>query len=149
MTTLMPREDGQYLKPGEIITRMQATFAYVETTDEGARERVAAWLEQLAFVGDEGRGAADQCLEQLEQHQDGARFVHFGNDLGADGTCLSMLMIPHQPLIIEGHGADDQTVALIYRVATALGYEVFAPGSEVPEAKIESSKAAGEYAAAA
>jgi hypothetical protein len=43
-------------------------------------------------------------MVQLERFQDGARFVHFGDDLGGDGVLLSMLMIPHQhmPLRLEG-----------------------------------------------
>ena len=136
MTTLMPRKDGRYLKPAEVIARMQAAFAYLETSEEGARERVATWMEQLVFVTDEGRTAADQCLNQLEQFQDAARFIHFGNDLGADGMCLSMLMIPHQPLIIDEHAEDEESWFLIYRAAAALDYQVFEPeveGAKAPE----------------
>ena len=149
MAILMPSPSGQYLKPVDVIARMQKAFAYVETTEEGARERVAAWLEQLAFVTEGGRSAdADTYIDQLEQLRDAACFVHFGNDLGADGMCLSMLMIPHQPLTIEGHGADEKTWTLIYSAAHALGYEVFAPESVEAEAKMDSNDR-GDYAAAA
>lgn len=149
MTTLMPRDGGRYLSPGEVITRVQAEFAYVETTEEGAREHVFAWIEQLAFVAADGRAAADDnYLAQLEQLQDAARFVHFGEDLGADGVLLSMLMIPHQPLIIDSHAQDDETWHLIYRCAAALDYEVFAPESEDVKAGTEATNAVA-YAAAA
>src|SRR5688572_30611119 len=126
MTTLMPRDGCRYLKPEEVIARMQKAFAYVETTDEGARDHVAAWMEQLAFVTEEGRtAAADHFMEQLERFQDAARFIHFGNDLGANGVLLSMLMIPHQPLTIEAPDRGAATLALIRRCAATLEYEVF------------------------
>jgi hypothetical protein len=148
MTTLMPRNGGLYLKPEEVIGRMQKTFAYVETTEEGAREYIAAWLEQLAFVTPDGRNDADLCMDQLEQFQYDARFIHFGNDLGADGICLSMLMIPHQPLIIEGRGTDRKTLALIEHAAAALGYEVFDPERADVSARAV-AKRTGTYATAA
>ena len=106
-------------------------------------------MEQLAFVTEEGRTAVvDQYRVQLEQFQDAARFVHFGDDLGADGVLLSMLMIPHQPLIIEAHAQDEETWVLIYRCAAALDYEVFEPESVEAEAGAE-ARAASAYAAAA
>ena len=149
MTTLMPRDGCRYLKPEEVFARMQATFKYVEITEEGARDHVAAWMQQLAFVTEGGRCAdAHQLIDQLEQSQDAACFVHFGNDLGADGMCLSMLMIPHQPLTIDGHGTDHQTLALIDRCAAALEYEVFAPHSEKREANWNSEEFR-DYAATA
>ena len=103
--------------------------ANVETTEEDVRNQVFEWMNQLAFVTAEGRAAADdKYLAQLEQLQEAARFVHFGDDLGGDGMLLSMLMIPQQPLIIE-HPMDDQpeeTQALIARCAAALDYEIVA-----------------------
>ena len=118
MTTLVPRSGRRYLDPTQVIARMQAAFKYVEITEEGARNHVAAWMEQLAFVTEQGRTeAADHLIDQLEQSQDAACFIYFCNDLGADGMCLSMLMIPHQPLTIEGHGTDEQTLALIGNAA--------------------------------
>jgi len=149
MTTLMPREGERYLNPKEVITRMQAEFAYVETSEEGARDHVIEWMEQLAFVTEEGRTAVvDQYRVQLERFQDAARFVHFGDDLGADGVLLSLLMIPHQPLIIEAHAQDEATWYLIYRCAGALDYEVFEPESVEVEAGAEATYAAS-YAGAA
>jgi hypothetical protein len=149
MTTLMPRDGGRYLNPMDVITRMQAEFAYVETVEEGARDHVAAWLEQLAFVTQDGRtAAADYYMEQLERFQDAARFVHFGDDLGSDGVLLSLLMIPHQPLLIEEHDEREATLALIYRAASALDYEVFEPESVEAGAVLDSDGPA-EYAAAA
>lgn len=149
MTTLMPRASGQYLKPVEVIARMQKAFAYVETTEEGARERVAAWLGQLAFVTEDGRCAdTDRLFDQLEQSQDAACFIHFGNDLGADGMCLSMLMVPHQPLTIEAHGNDDRTQALIRRAAAVLEYELFEPKCDKVEATSDAPDF-GDYARAA
>jgi hypothetical protein len=144
MTTLLPR-NGRYLDPMEVIARMQAEFAYVETSDEGARAHVLAWIGQLAFVAEEGRTAAiEEYMVQLEQYQDAARFVHFGDDLGADGVLLSLLMIPQQPLIIESHGEDEETWFLIYRTAGVLDYEVFEPESVAVD-----TCAAPAYAAAA
>jgi len=149
MATLIPRSGRRYLDPKDVIARMQATFAYVEITEDGARDHVAAWLGQLAFVTEKGRRAdADRLMDQLEQSQNAACFIHFGNDLGADGICLTMLMIPHQPLIVEGHGTDEQTLALIDNAATALGYEVFEPGNQRTEAKAV-SVGTEDYAAAA
>jgi len=146
MATLVPRSGRRYLDPADVIARMEATFSYVEITEEGARDHVAAWMQQLAFVTEDGRcGDAHRLIDQLEQSQDAACFIHFGNDLGADGLCLSMLMIPHQPLIIEGHGTDGQTLALIENAAAALGYELFEPESE----KAATHRDTHEYAAAA
>ena len=137
MTTLVPRNGRRYLDPADVIARMHATFSYVEITEEGACDHVAAWLQQLAFVTQEGRADADRLMDQLEQSRDAACFIHFGNDLGADGMCLTMLMIPHQPLIVEGHGTDRQTLALIENAAAALGYEVFEPESVKAETRKE------------
>ena len=149
MTTLVPRSGRRYLNPTEVIARMQAAFKYVEITAEGARDHVAAWMQQLAFVTEDGRCAdAHRLIDQLEQSQDAACFIHFCNDLGADGMCLSMLMIPHQPLTIDDHGTDHQTLALIDRCAAALEYEVFAPHSEKREANWNSEEFL-DYAATA
>ena len=149
MATLMPRAGGRYLTPIEVIRRVEGAFAYVETTEEDARAQVLEWMNQLAFVTAEGRAAADdKYLAQLEQLQDAARFVHFGDDLGADGVLLSMLMIPQQPLIIEGHAQDEETWFLIYRCAAALDYEVYEPESVEADAAAD-ARAAPAYAAAA
>ena len=149
MTTLMPRVGGSYLTPIEVIRRVEAEFAYVETTEEGARNHVLAWMDQLAFVTAEGRDAGDdKYLAQLEKLQDAARFVHFSDDLGADGVLLSMLMIPQQPLTIEAHAHDEETWVLIYRCAAALDYEVFEPERVEADAKVKATNAAS-YAAAA
>jgi len=149
MTTLMPRNGGRYLNPMDVIVRMQAEFAYVETVEEGARNHVAAWLDQLAFVGADGRTAAvEDYRDQLERFQDAARFIHFGDDLGNDGVLLSMLMIPHQPLLIEAHDEREATLALIYRAARALDYEVFEPAGVEGDAALAANGPA-EYAAAA
>lgn len=138
MATLIPRSGRRYLDPNEVIARMHATFSYVEITEEGARDHVAAWMQQLAYVTGEGRRAdADRLIDQLEQSRDAACFIHFGNNLGADGMCLTMLMIPHQPLIVEDHGTDVQTAALIKNAAAALEYEVFEPESVKAEARKE------------
>lgn len=149
MATLMPRVGSRYLTPIEVIRRVGAAFAYVETTEEDARKHVLEWMSQLAFVAAEGRAAADDnYLAQLEQLQDAARFVHFGDDLGSDDMLLSMLMIPQQPLIIEAHAQDEETWVLIYRCAAALEYEVFEPESVEVEAGTD-AYAASAYAAAA
>jgi hypothetical protein len=137
MTTLMPREGGRYLTPIEVIRRVGAAFAYVETTEEDARAQVLQWMNQLAFVTAGERAAADDdYLAQLEQFQEAARFVHFGDDLGGDGMLLSMLMIPHQPLIIEHpSGAQpEETQALIARCAAALNYEIIEQRNVAAEA---------------
>ena len=149
MTTLVPRSSRRYLDPADVIARMQAAFKYVEISEEGARAHVAAWMEQLAFVTEAGRRAdANRLIDQLEQSQDAACFIHFGNDLGADGLCLSMLMIPHQPLTIEGHGSDEPTAALIENAAAALGYELFDPESKKAATRRDTHEF-GDYAAAA
>lgn len=145
-TTLIPR-DGQYLSPMEVITRMQDAFAYVETSEEGARAQVLAWMDQLAFA-EEGRSAAvEEYMTQLERFQYAARFIHFGHNLGSDGVLLSMVMVPHQPLFIDTHGDDEETWYLIFRCAGALDYEVFEPEIETVEPSLDFSGTA-EYAAA-
>lgn len=147
-TTLIPR-NGQYLSPMEVITRMQTAFAYVETSEEGAHAQVLAWMDQLAFVVDEVRSAAvDEYMAQLEHFQYAARFVHFGHNLGSDGVLLSLLMIPHQPLIIDAHGDDEETWYLIYCCAGALGYEVFEPETPAVELRVD-PKGTGQFAPAA
>lgn len=127
MAPLMPRVGGRYLAPIEVVKRVEAAFAYVETTAEDTRKQVLEWMNQLAFVAAEGRAAADDnYLAQLEQLRNSARFVHFGDGLGGDGMLSSMLMIPQQPLIIE-HPSNVQpkeTQALIARRAAALGYQI-------------------------
>ena len=69
---------------------------------------------------------ARNSITQLEQLQDSACFVHFGDDVGADGVLLSMLMIPHQPLVIEysSHAHKEKAQALIARCAAVLDYEI-------------------------
>ena len=59
MATLMPRAGGRYLNPVEVIRRVQEAFAYVETTEQGARKQVLEWMSQLAFVAADGRAPAD------------------------------------------------------------------------------------------
>jgi hypothetical protein len=132
----------------EVITRMQDAFAYVETSEEGAHSEVSAWMDQLAFVGEQGRTAAVQeYVAQLEHFKYAARFVHFGQNLGRDGVLLSMLMIPHQPLTIEAHAEDEETWFLIYCAAAALDYEVFEPTTAEAQSALDTNSAP-EYAAA-
>ena len=146
MATLIPRDGARYLDPMEVIRRMQDAFAYVETSEEGARAHVVTWMVQLAFVREEGRTAAiDEYMAQLEHFQYAARFVHFSDNMGSDGVLLSMLMVPQQPLIIDGHDEDEQTWYLIYRAASALNYEVFEPEIETVEPALDFS--GYEYAA--
>ena len=135
-TTLIPR-NGTYLSPMEVITRLQPAFAYVETTEEGAGEHVMAWIDQLSFVSDPaGSGLVEEYIGQLEHFRYAARFVHFGDDLGSDGVLLTMIMVPNQPLIIDAHGADEETWYLIFRCAGALGYDVFEPEIETVESNV-------------
>lgn len=47
MPTLTPRAGGRYLDPVEVIKRVKAAFAYVETTEEDARAHVLEWMNQL------------------------------------------------------------------------------------------------------
>jgi hypothetical protein len=132
MTTLIPRD--RYLDPMDVIRRMQDAFAYVETSEEGAHAQVLAWMDQLSFVMEQGRTAAiDEYMAQLEHFQYAARFIHFSDNMGSDGVLLSMLMVPQQPLIIDGHDEDEQTWYLIYRAAAALNYDVFEPEIETAE----------------
>ena len=138
MTTLIPRNGGRYLDPMDVMKRMQDAFAYVETSEEGAHAQVLAWMNQLSYVEDQGRTAVvDEYLAQLEHFQYAARFVHFSDNVGSDGVLLSMLMVPQQPLIIEGHAEDEQTWYLIYRAAATLDYEVFEPEAETAEAGLD------------
>ena len=150
MATLMPRAGGRYLNPVEVIRRVEGAFGYVETTEEDARQHVLEWMNQLAFVAAEGRTAADdKYLAQLERLQDAARFVHFGDDVGSDGILLSMLMIPHQPLVIEhpSHVQEEQAQALIARCAAALDYEIVEQGNVAAEVGSVSTYAAPRTAA--
>lgn len=146
----MPRVGGRYLTPVEVIRRVGAAFAYVETTEEDARNQVLECMTQLAFVAAGGRTAADdKYLAQLEQLQDAARFVHFGDDLGGEGLLLSMLMIPHQPLIIE-HRSDvqpEETQAFIARCAAALDYKIVEQGNVAADAGSDSTYATPRGAA--
>jgi hypothetical protein len=132
----------------EVITRLQPVFAYVETTEEGAGNHVLEWIDQLSFVAEPGRtGAVGEYIDQLERFQYAARFVHFGDDLGADGVLLTMIMVPHQPLVIDAHGDDEETWYLIFRCAGVLGYDVFEPEVETVE-PVPDLKRTPEYAAA-
>ena len=141
MTTLIPR-NGQYLSPMEVIRRLQPEFAYVEISEEGARNHVLTLIDQFKCAAEEERAAAvDEYIGQLERFQDAARFVHFGNDLGSDGVLLSMLMIPQQPLFLDAHGEDEETWFLIFRCAGVLGYEVFEPESAAAETEWTSDTA--------
>lgn len=124
---LAPRSGERYLYPTEVIGRMKSAFAYVETSEEGAREKMQEWMSQLAFVAADGRTeACDADFDQLEQLQDAALFVHFGDGVGVDATLLSMFVVPTQPIFVDPLTVDDQSRAapLIARCATALGYEV-------------------------
>ena len=69
---------------------------------------------------------ARNSIAQIEQLQDAACVVHFGDDVGTDGVLLSMLMIPHQPLVIEysSHAQKEETQPLIARCAAVLDYEI-------------------------
>ena len=147
-TTLIPR-NGQYLSPMEVINRLQPEFAYVETTEEGAGKHVLELIDQISFVeGEAPSPDVSEYKDQLEHFQYAARFVHFGNDLGADGVLLSLLMIPQQPLFIDAHGEDEETWFLIYRAAAALEYDVFEPSPTEAQLALDAN-GWSEYAKAA
>jgi hypothetical protein len=155
MTRLVPHEGERYLNPMEVITRVQDEFAYVEASEEGARDYVLACVDRLAFPAEDGRAAEDERVAaagryavQLERFQNAARLVHFGDDLGADGVLITLLMIPRQPLIIDStpHDWDEETMVLILRCAVALDYEVVwddaVEGTVQPDATYAESYAA-------
>jgi len=112
------------------------------------RQATAGRYAKALFMLTSEAGTAEAAASELEQFQDAARFIHFGDDLGSDGVLLSMLMIPHKPLIIEAHGKDQETLALICRCAAALDYAVFEPES-VEAARALDANGPAEYAAAA
>ena len=124
---LAPRTGERYLYPTEVIGRMKSAFAYVETSEEGAREKMLEWMSQLAFVAADGRtGECDADLDRLEQLQDAALYVHFGDEVGDDATLLSMFVVPTQPLFVDPLTEDckGKAAPLIERCAAVLGYEV-------------------------
>ena len=123
MVTLKPRPGGRNLDPEEMIRRMRAArFAYVETSSEGARALAAQTLEWM------NRRAFNDNPAQQEGLAEAALFVHFGDDLTSEGTLLSMLLIPGQPLIIEysPQTPQDGSRALIARCARVLNYDIVA-----------------------
>jgi hypothetical protein len=127
MATLKPREGGRFLHPVEVIDRVKAAFAYVETSDEGARAELLEWMSQLAFVAADGRDTAyDNDITRLEQLLDAAIYVHFGDDIGNDAAPLSMLLVPGEPLFIEESTqlCEKRVEALLERCAAALGYAI-------------------------
>lgn len=126
-SALAPRVGDRYLYPTEVIGRMKSVFAYVEASEEGTRARMQEWMSQLAFVVADGH--AVEChadLDRLEQLQDAALYVHFGDDLGSDATLLSMFLVPAQPIFVDPLTEHEQGRAapLIARCAAALNYEV-------------------------
>ncbi|MGQ0750831.1 MAG: hypothetical protein ACT4PS_09885 [Betaproteobacteria bacterium] len=124
---LAPRVGERYLYPTEVIGRMKLAFAYVETSEEGAREKIQEWMSQLAFVAADGRTEeCDADLDRLDQLQDAALYVHFGDEVGDDATLLSMFVVPTQPIFVDPLTGEDREKAapLIERCAAALGYEV-------------------------
>lgn len=126
MATLIPHNGNRYLMPVEVIRRVEAAFPYVETTPEGAHQRVMEWMSQLAFVGPEGR-AADfgEELSRLEAVQDDALYLCFGDELD-DDALVSVLMVPGQPLYVDPpeQARCVKAAALIARCAAALDYAV-------------------------
>jgi hypothetical protein len=132
IATLMPRAGNPYLKTADVVSRIRAKFAYVETSKDGAGSQVLEWMSQLMFVAPGGRAAAaDEYLAQLERLQDDALFIHFGNDLSRNGLLLNILFIPGQPLVVDCSAYADQAVAqtLVARCAAALGYDIVEQGS--------------------
>jgi hypothetical protein len=127
IATLAPREGDRYLHPAEVIDRVKAAFAYVETTDDGARAELLEWMSQLAFVAADSRDVAyDNDLARLEQLLDAAVYVHFGDDIGNDAALLSMLLVPGEPLFIEESTqlCEKRVRALLEHCAAALGYDI-------------------------
>jgi hypothetical protein len=51
MTRLVPREGERYLSPMEVITRVQAEFAYVEASEEGALDYEVLGPERVEVEG--------------------------------------------------------------------------------------------------
>ena len=105
---------------------MKATFAYVETTDEGARAQLMECMSQLAFVAADGRAEKyDADLDLLERQRYSAVYVHFGDDLSNDAILLNML-VASQPIVVGPLNNENESKAppLIERCAAVLGYEV-------------------------
>ena len=124
---LVTRNGHHYLSPPEVVRCLKSTFAYVETDEEDGRRHVRRIIQQLKQIGQHGNIPVDNAhLERLRGAQDGAIYVYFADDPGSESSCLSVAVIPGEPLFFDYSSHADEQAAwdLIVRCAAALDYEV-------------------------
>ena len=124
---LSPRTCGHYLCPPEVVRRLKREFAYVETSDEDGQRLVLEIIQQLVALRHAGAACIDaKYLAHLEQVQERAIVVHFGDDLTSDASLLSVPVVPEEPLIVEyaSPGHQQSLRPLVARCAAVLEYDM-------------------------
>lgn len=128
---LTTRVGDRYLCPLEVVRRLEREFAYVETSQEDGRRHVLEVIQQLLALKHAGYGPVDDAyLAKLDQAEEKAICVHFGDDLNSEEALLSTPIVPEEPLFFEysSRNHQDGTRSLVARCAAALGYKIVEEG---------------------
>jgi hypothetical protein len=124
---LSPRKGCDYLRPLVVKERLESEFAYVAASHEAGRRYVLALIQQNRKTS-RGRGSSvhNQHDERSDGRDNGALYVHFGDDLTSERMLLGMFVIPDEPLVFDYASPENEQAAapLIARCAAVLDYEI-------------------------
>jgi hypothetical protein len=124
---LNARDGHRYLSPRVVVTRLEAEFAYVESSEEDGRRHVRGIVRQLQAIKEIGDIPVDtEHLDRLKRAQNGAIYVYFGDDPSSETAYLSTAVIPGEPLFIDyaSRAHEQAAQTLLLRCADVLGYDV-------------------------
>lgn len=120
---LSPRKGCEYLRPLVVKERLESEFAYVAASQEAGRRYLSSMIRRH---GKHRVVREDHHEERSNEVENGALYVHFGDDLSSERMLLGMFVVPDEPLVFDYASPENEQAAapLIARCAAVLDYEI-------------------------
>ena len=125
---LRPKAGQPHLVIGEITSRMQAAFKFVELDKERASQDLQGWIDWVQEARKKGATAySDEQIEKARRAIGRSFFVILADDPNTETAYLSFSLEPEDKKIFIGYESDVQEQAsdeLRTRLARVLDYDM-------------------------
>jgi len=124
---LYAKETRSYLSPEDVLTRIEAEFAFIEASNDAGRKHVRTLITQMRNLMRADKIPMDaEHLERLHKAAPAAIYVCFGDDPGSEFAYLESTVIPDEPLYFAYASPKHEKAALplLQRCARILNYNV-------------------------
>jgi len=122
---LEPDDGSHLLLVPVVLFRIQQEFAYMVSDEEVGRIHVEQMKKDI-HANTQNMIVRTERLKNLEQVQNQAVYVRFGDNPASETEYLSTVLIPGEPIKINYESAQhgDQSRPLLWRFASMLGYRI-------------------------